>query len=226
MQTANTSLQAQIEAFNVQARTRLSEDVVTALTSPIKQLIDAHAAERALKVGMRAPDFALREARGAQVSLSELLNSGPVVIAFYRGEWCPYCNLQLRAYQQILLEIRKRGATLVGVSPQTPDHSLSIAEKNELAFPVLSDTDNSVAREFGLVFTIDERVRDIHAQVGANLPAFNGSSSWELPMPGTFIVDQTGKIRLAFVDPDFTRRLEPSAVLEALDQIGGAPKVN
>jgi peroxiredoxin len=219
MQTASTSLQSQIEAFNAQAKTRLSEDVVTALTSPIKQLIDGHAAERALKVGMRAPDFALPEARGAQVSLSELLKSGPVIIAFYRGEWCPYCNLQLRAYQQILPEMHARGASLIAISPQTPDHSLSMAEKNDLAFRVLSDVDNAVARKFGLAFSIDESVRDVHAQVGANLPAFNGTSSWELPMPGTFIVDQTRMIRLAFVDPDFTRRLEPAAILDALDHI-------
>jgi peroxiredoxin len=172
------------------------------------------------KVEAHGP-FALPDALGRQVALSDLLERGPVVIAFYRGEWCPYCNLQLRAYQQVLPAIRARGASLVAISPQTPDHSLSMAEKNELGFPVLSDIGNAVARRFGLIFTIDASVRAAHEQVGANLPAYNGDDSWELPMAGMFIVDQSGTIRLAFVDPDFTRRLEPSAIIERLDELQG-----
>ena len=107
----------------------------------------------------------------------------------------------------------------MAISPQTPDHSLSMAEKDELTFAVLSDVGNQVARQFGLVFTIDEAVRAAHKQVGVNLPEFNGNDSWELPMAGTFLVDQSGAVRLAFVNPDFTRRLDPSVIIARLKEL-------
>ena len=125
----------------------------------------------------------------------------------------------MRAYQQALPQIQELGASLVAISPQTPDHSLSTAEKNELTFTVLSDVGNTVARQYGLVFTIDEAVRAAHQQVGADLPAFNGDESWELPMAGTFIIDQAGTVRLAFVEPDFMHRLEPSAIIARLTEL-------
>jgi len=189
------------------------------LLSPIEQLIASDAAEKALKEGAQVPDFTLPDALGNAVTLSHLLRQGPVVLSFYRGEWCPYCNLELRAYQRALPQLQELGASLVAISPQTPDHSLSTVEKQQLTFAVLSDVDNEVARKFGLVFTIEEAVRAPHRRIGANLPAFNGNDSWELPMPGTFLVDQWGAIRLAFVDPDFKHRLDPSVVIARIKEL-------
>ena len=217
----NTPLQQQIDAFNTQAASQLPAGLVEDLSSPIGQLIMSGAAEKALKEGAQAPDFTLPDALGNWVTLSHLLKQGPVVITFYRGEWCPYCNLELRAYQQALPQLQALGASLVAISPQTPDHSLSTVEKQELTFAVLSDVGNHVARQFGLVFTIDEPVRAAHTQVGADLPRFNGDDSWELPMAGTFLVDQSGNVRLAFVDPDFTRRLDPSVIIARLEELKG-----
>ncbi len=146
-----------------------------ALLSPIGQLIASGDAEKALKEGAPAPDFTLPDARGNSVRLSHLLIQGSVIIAFYRGAWCPYCHLVLRAYQRALPQLQAWGASLVAISPQTPDHSLLIAEKIKLTFMVLSDVGNQVARQFGLVFTIDKAVRDAHKQVDANLPTYNGN---------------------------------------------------
>ena len=109
----------------------------------------------------------------------------------------------------------------MAISPQTPDHSKALAEKLELTFALLSDVGNQVARQFGLVFTIDKAVRRAHLQVGADLPAFNGTDAWDLPMAGTFLVDQTGTVRLAFVDPDFTHRLDPSVIVARLKELKG-----
>lgn len=218
---ANTPLQQQLDEIVAQGRSQLPADLLKQLLSPIEQLITSGAAEQALKEGEQVPDFTLPDARGLAVTLSHLLKQGPVVIAFYRGEWCPYCNLQLHTYQQMLPQIQALGASLVAISPQSPDHSLSLAEKQALTFAVLSDAGNQVAREYGLVFTIDEAVRAAHKQIGVDLPTFNGDESWELPMPGTFVVDQSGTVRLAFVDPNFTHRLDPSIIIAELKKLRG-----
>jgi peroxiredoxin len=180
------------------------------------KLIAAHIERNALGVGATAPDFSLPDAHGAQVQLRGLLARGPVVLAFYRGAWCPYCNLQLRTYQKALPQIAARGATLVAVSPQLPDGSLTMAEKNELTFPVLSDVGNVVARQYGLVFAIDDETREKYLAMQIDLERSNGDNRWELPMPGTFVIDQSGVIRLAFVTPDYTQRLEPAEIVAAL----------
>ena len=225
---ATTPLQQQIEVYNAQARSRLpatlGDELPRQLTSPIAQLIASGATERALKEGEQAPDFTLPDAFGQPVTLAHLLQHGPVVITFYRGAWCPYCNLELHAYQRALPQIQALGATLVAISPQTPDHSLSTVEQRELSFMVLSDVGNVVARRFGLAFTIDAAVRAAHQQVGANLPAFNGDESWELPIAGTYIVDQAGTVRLAFVDPDFMHRLDPSVIIARLKELSGSQR--
>ena len=215
----NTPLQQQIDEFIAEGASWLPADLLQDLLSPIGQLINSGAAENALKEGAQAPDFALPDARGTAVTLSHLLTQGPVVMTFYRGQWCPYCHLQLRAYQQALAHMQARGASLVAISPQTPHHSRAMAEKLELTFALLSDMGNQVARQFGLVFTIDEAVRGAHKQVCADLPKFNGNDSWELPMAGTFLIDQSGTVRLAFVHPDFTRRLDPSVVIARLNEL-------
>ncbi len=215
----NTPLQQQIDEFIAEGASWLPPDLLHDLLHPIGQLVTSGTAEYALKEGAQAPDFTLPDSRGNAVRLSHLLRQGPVVMSFYRGQWCPYCHLALRAYQQAVPQLQAGGATLVAISPQMPDHSKALAEKLELTFAVLSDAGNRVARQFGLVFTIDEVVRSSHQRVGANLPAFNGDDAWELPMAGTFLVDQLGTVRLAFVDPDFTRRLDPSVIIARLNEL-------
>src|SRR6266436_2588817 len=145
----NTPLQQQIDECIAEGASWLPADLLQDLLSPIGQLINSGAAEQALKKGAQAPDFILPDARGNAVTLSHLLAQGPVVIAFYRGQWCPYCHLSLRAYQQALPQLHALGASLVAISPQTPDHSLAMAEKLELTFALLSDVGNRVARQFG-----------------------------------------------------------------------------
>lgn len=111
----------------------------------------------------------------------------------------------------------------MAISPQTPDQSLTTAEKKGLTFPVLSDVGNVVARRFGLVYTVAEALRPLYLRVGSDLPAFNGDASWELPVPGTFIIDRDGAVQLAFVDADYTHRLEPAALLDGLRAMTGSP---
>lgn len=125
----------------------------------------------------------------------------------------------MRAYQKILPQILTLGATLVAISPQTPDRSQATLLKNFLEYEVLSDLGNKVARQFGLVYPIAEEMRSIYQGFGVHLPEYNGDESWELPLPGTFVIDREATIRLAFVDADYTNRLEPAAILDSLREL-------
>lgn len=187
----------------------------------IEELRASFAGAEAVGLGARAPDFDLPGANGNHVVLNELLRSGPVVLTFYRGGWCPYCNIQLRAYQAVLPEIVEQGARLVAVSPQRPDGSLGTAEKNALTFDVLSDVGNEVARSYGLVYALPEELRDALRSNDKALPTINGDESWELPVPATYVIAKDGRVALAFLDVDYRKRLAPEAILAAL-RIAGA----
>src|SRR5262249_13450133 len=153
----------------------------------------------ALKVGDRAPDFELPDATGKKVKLSELTARGPVVMTWYRGGWCPYCNIALRGFQKRLPEIRAEGASLVAISPETPDNSLSTAEKNHLEFEVLSDRGNRVAQSYGVAYKVPRVVAE---QSQGRLARYNGDDSGTLPLGVTYVIDHDGIIRYAFVDSD------------------------
>jgi peroxiredoxin len=170
----------------------------------------------ALEVGAAAPDFALPDARGGQVSLADLLADGPLVLVFYRGAWCPYCNLQLSVFQGALADIREAGATLVAVSPQTPDQSLTLAEQHALEYAVLSDLGNVVAEQYGLVYRVAEPVTQTLGELGVSLSDYNGDESGTLPAATTFVIGQDGVIRFAAVSGDYRWRVGPEEVLAAL----------
>ena len=170
----------------------------------------------ALAVGDAAPDFVLPDAADREARLSDLLADGPVVLTFYRGSWCPYCNTQLRDYQLALPEIERAGAHLVAVSPQTPDSTMTIVDRQRLAFPVLSDAGNRVSRQYGLVFEVDAATREQYRAVGIDLAKSNGTDTWELPVPATYVIAPDGTVRFAFVEADYTRRAAPEQIVEAL----------
>ena len=186
------------------------------------RLAASRLASRALKAGDSAPDFILPDAQGNPVRLYSLLREGHVVVVFYRGGWCPYCNLHLRGFQRRLAQIRELGGQVVAISPQLPDNSLSTQEKNELAFPVLSDVGNKIGRKFGIVFKLSKGLLDLYRTFGLALEDANGASGKaELPVPATFLIDGNGTIRLAHVDVDYTRRLDPDDVIASLKKLNG-----
>jgi peroxiredoxin len=211
-----TSLKDSIATFTAGMAKHAPPEVIATLGAEIHKLAESGIAKRSLQVGAKAPEFSLPDAHGKVVALASLLAKGPAVVTFYRGGWCPFCDLQLRAYQGVSSQIHDLGAELVAVSPQTPDYALSDVEKKELTFPVLTDKGNAAARQYGLVFSLSEVMRQLQSGFGNPIPKFNGDDSWELPMPGTFVLDRGGVVRLAHVDPDFMKRLEPAAILEAL----------
>jgi len=172
--------------------------------------------KHALSVGDRAVDFTLPNVEDEPVLLADLRANGAVVLSFYRGGWCPYCNLELRALQNINDDIRALGAQLVAVSPQNPDESLSTAQKRGLEFEVLSDSNNKVAAQYGLSFSLDESLRPIYEQWGADVAAVNNDPECMLPVPATYIIETDGTILHAFAEEDYTQRMEPEEVLKVL----------
>jgi len=213
------SLQKELEErFNTVSQ-KVPQDILNTMLDVTRRLVESGIADNSLKVGDKVPDFNLPNAAGEEVRLKELLDKGPVILNFYRGGWCPYCNLELNAYQKHIPDINELGASLVAISPQTPDNSLSTAEKNELKFQVLSDVGNKVANQFGLVFKVPSELQEIYNNFGITLPKFNGDESWELPMPGTYVIDKDGTVSYAFADADYTKRAEPDEVIAKLEEI-------
>jgi peroxiredoxin len=180
----------------------------------------ASGAAPGLTVGEQAPLFSLPDATGETVSLAGRLAAGPVVLSFYRGEWCPFCNLELRALQTALPHIKSRGAALIAISPQSPDHSLSVTEKAGLTFDVLSDARQEVIMAYRVQFTIPADIKDLHLNVFGNDPsAQTADGSWNLPIPATFVIDPAGIIRARHVSADYTTRMDPAQIESALDAL-------
>lgn len=210
------TLAAQTQQLVEEFMAGLPEQAQQTVGGAFEKLLGSEVGEQAVKAGEVAPDFALPNVRGGVSRLSELLAGGPVVLSFYRGGWCPFCNLEFRALSAILPEIRAMGATLVGISPETPDNSLTTIEKHNLEFEVLSDEGNRVADQYGLVMTIFEELRPLYLQWGIDVPAANGDESYELPLPATYVIKQDGTVHEAYVNRNYTQRMEPADLLKAL----------
>jgi peroxiredoxin len=173
-----------------------------------------------LQEGQKAKDFTLNNSVGVNVNLFEQLSNGPVVLTFYRGGWCPFCNIQLRAYQNILPEIEALGGQLIAVSPQSPDNTLSQQEKEDLRFQVLSDTNGLVGAFYNVLYDVPLYIQEIMTnQFNLNLAEYNATNRWILPIPSTFMIDESGVIRSAYVNPDFMKRLEPQDILDQLKKL-------
>ncbi len=208
-------LAAQLNEITAQIPTEIAGRIKTGVDE-----VTASGVAPGLAVGDTAPDFTLSDAIGNQVALADLLGRGPVVVTFYRGEWCPYCNLQLRALQKALPEIVSAGATLVAISPQSPDHGLTMTEKHELAFPVLSDLDQSVSESYKVRFDVTGELEDLQVNVFQNDPAQqNADGRRSLSVPSTFVIDRDGIVRFASVNADWRVRVEPADVIAALEAL-------
>ncbi|MDP0498786.1 MAG: peroxiredoxin-like family protein [Verrucomicrobiota bacterium JB022] len=217
---AEKSLKAQLEAQKKAAASQIDQRTKDLTDQAFQQLREQGIVKHALQVGDRAPNFALPNATGQTVQLSELLQDGPVVVTFYRGGWCPYCNLQLAIMQQHLPELKKTGAQLVAISPDAPDGALSTAEKHGLEFQVLSDVNNDAARWFGIVYQMPEDLAERYLAWGVPLtPKRNSPGTYELPLAATYVIDTDGIIKWAFLDVDYTKRAEPADVVAAAKRL-------
>ena len=190
-------------------------DVLFAQTADVAK---SQLAENSIAVGAKLPAFELPDATGATVSSAKLLAEGPLVVVFYRGGWCPYCNIHLRSLAKALPAFKAAGAAnIVAIAPETPDKVATSAEAAELNFPALSDVGQKFARSLGIVFELPKEVQEIYTQFGFSVAEFNGSGDeWALPLPAAFVVAADGTVAYKYAQADYSQRVEPKAILEGL----------
>jgi len=186
------------------------------MESAIESLRKEKITSRAKKVGEEFPEFSLKNFKGEEVNLTSLLKTGPVILTFYRGAWCPYCNIQLMEYQKHLSAWELKGAKLVAISPELPELSMALAQKRELTFDLLFDKDNAFAKKMGLVFGLKDDLKQVYEKFGLDLAKSQGNSSWQLPVSATYVVGKDKKVKFSFVDVDYKKRAEPSDISAAL----------
>ena len=218
-----TSLKEEIAAYKAASASRVPGDVQAIMRQATAELKASGIKNRALKSGDTVPDFNLPNQHGEQRRLSDYLAGSLVVLNIYRGGWCPYCNMEMKALQAVQAQIEACGARLVGMAPETPDKALSTAERNGISIDILSDEGNRVAEALGLVFELPQALRPIYEKFGIDIPAYNGDQSFKLPVPATYIIGQDRVITYAFVNADYTERLEPSEIVAQLSKLRSLP---
>ncbi|MGG1554305.1 peroxiredoxin-like family protein [Paenibacillus ferrarius] len=213
------SLNQTLEEMKQQLIAHSPAEVQAAMFRSIREQMES-GVQYGLQEGQKAKGFTLTNSLGIPVHLYDELAKGPVVLTFYRGGWCPYCNAQLRAYQKVLPEIQALGARLIAVSPQSPDNTLSHQEKEQLQFEVLSDTNGLVAAFYNILYDVPSYLQDIMMNLfKLDLAEYNATERWILPIPSTFMIDESGIIRSAYVNPDFMKRWEPEDILAELRKL-------
>ena len=213
------SLADQLNAFKAEFLENVPQEIQARMRASEARLAADVGTKRCKRANDPAPAFELPNARNERIALKSLLASGPVVASFYRGGWCPYCNIELKGLQDRLADIQAAGGVLVAISPERPDVSQDTIARNGLRFEVLSDLGNRVATAYGLDFVLDADLRPIYQAWGADVAARNGDETYRLPMPATFVIDTDGTIAESFVDVDYTRRLEPDRIIAVLHEL-------
>lgn len=214
--SSSQPVEALLKARAEQLSQKTPDDVKSASRQGLEELVRSGIAETALNIGDKIPAFKLPDAHGNAVSSEYLLADGALVIVFYRGAWCPYCNLYLHSLQEYLPEFESLGASLVAISGEPPDRSLEVEQKDSLTYPVLSDTALIASRKFGIVYEVPQVIQQVMTERGFDLKTYYGTDKAELPLSATYVVDRNGKIIYAFLDPDYKLRAEPANIIAAL----------
>lgn len=210
-----TPLQDQLDEITANTRHLVQAERLAVSERAVEELFASGIEEKILPVGAQAPEFALKDSAGKVVRSADLLSTGPLVIKFFRGRWCPYCVTELEAWRDLYGQLRERGVLLIAISPQTQRQSDFMVTQHELPFPVLIDANNAVAEQFGLVYPVPEYLRDYYLSILVNIPFINGEKSWRLPLPATYVISPAGRVIYAEAHADFRVRPEPQEALEA-----------
>ena len=211
-----SELAKQIEQFNNELSTQVPKEVLEAFGKSIEDLKMKNIEEKSIKLNEIIPSFSLPNAKNEIINSKKILKRGKMIVAFYRGSWCPYCNLELKTLQDNLTKINDKKASLVAISPQSPDNSLTIIEKHNLTFEVLTDKDNTFAKQLGIAFELQDFVLPFYNALGIDLTNFNKNNDNSLPIPAVFVVDENGKIIYKFADANYMNRVDIDELLKTL----------
>ncbi len=214
-----TLLREEIAEYDKNKAKQVPNDILQIMDQATRYLKEKNIENKAIRTNDIAPEFNLLNHENESKSLKQYLEKSLVVLSFYRGGWCPYCNMELHALQELLPDIEKAGARLLAISPEVPDHSLSTHINNKLTFDILYDKGNAVAKEFGLVFELPEVLKPIYDNFGLDIQGHNGDDTFKLPIPATYIINQRGQVLYDFVDADYTKRSEPREIIDILNKI-------
>ncbi|MDB5037030.1 MAG: putative exported protein [Bacteriovoracaceae bacterium] len=213
---ADENLKMKLDNLKKEAATKMPAEKLKVIEASIEKLRSSKITSKAMKEGDTAPNFQLKNIKGKTVSLSDLIKRGPIALTFYRGGWCPYCNLQLREFQKKLSLFNALGAQVVAVSPEKPSEEALTAKKDSLEFVVLSDEHDKVAKSFGLSYNVDSDLKKAYKDFGVDLGKNQGNEDWNLPVPATYLIGKDRKIYYSFVDVDYRNRAEPTDILKAI----------
>ncbi|KAL3918361.1 MAG: hypothetical protein SGILL_004275 [Bacillariaceae sp.] len=214
---ASIDLSSELKAFQANFIKDIPDEIVNVFMSKTEELAKSGLVESAVKVGDKAPAFTLPDSKGDPVVLEDLLKKGPVVVTFYRGVWCPYCNIAVNALQAALPEFEAKGATLVAITPELPQYIDQMTTAKKLTFPVLSDLGLKVGKQYGLSFVLDPQLQKLYTEFGLDVNKHNDDKTFQLPLPATYVIAQDGTVKYAFVDADYSKRAEPADILKALE---------
>ncbi len=218
MHLGQNSLSRQLEAFRAGWLARMPAAERESILAAAEDLRAGSPDRKSIMAGDVAPDFALPNQHNRIVRLSDRLANGPVVVLFARGGWCPFCTLTLRAYQAALPDIHAAGADLLAITPQPADTCSAVAERDLLAFPMLSDFGNQVADQYGVAYELAPVLQKVYRRLGHDLPRLNKTDDWRVPLPATFIIGPDGHVLTASVEPVAHRRLDPAEVVRVLQE--------
>lgn len=217
------SLHDTLERIRADLEARIPAPALAIMHQATDDLVASGIETGIAQVGTDLPAFQLPDQDGVAQSSGELLAAGPLVITFYRGLWCPYCNADLAHLGSVQAEVEQHGGRLIAISPQQATWSRQVRERNNLAFPILTDAGNAYAAQLGLRFTLPDDLKKLYRDsFKIDLPQYHGEPSWTLPMPARFVVDRQGQITYAEASADYTRRPEPEAMIAALAAIEGS----
>lgn len=212
-----TNLQKQIENLNQTMSSQLPQEILNAFADSIADLKKDRIEDRSFRKGMKARSFSLKSSQGKTINSDNLLGEyDKIILVFFRGDWCPYCNLELRALQEALSRIENKKAKLIAASPQKQEYSSDMREKNQLSFDILFDKDNTLANQFGISFNLQDFVVPYYLQLGIDLNVHNGNNQNALPIPAVFVIDKDYNITYSFVDADYTNRVDIEELIKNL----------
>lgn len=210
------TLAKNIEQLNQDLVSQLPQEILEAFGKSIEDLKTKNIEKNSIQIGERIAAFLLPNALGKMINSDEVLKNNKMILAFYRGSWCPYCNLELKFLQENLSRIKEKNAVLIAISPQSPDHSLTMIEKKKLEFEVLTDSNNDFAEKLGITFQLQDFVLPYYQSLGINLADFNANNDNTLPVPAVFVIDENRTVSYKFLDVNYMSRVDVEDLINAL----------